>query len=452
MSFRRRGDIISKDSNTRVFPYSKHADILSKTSTHTNVINTNNTTLNAQSRGNMRSLNEHVISSDSISDITGNLSNINISSKSKTFILDPNHPGVRPSRVTSQPTTSTGCGDLDKLLGHMGLPLGCSLLIEEQTTTDFSSILLKLFASQGIVHNRVEKSSNSISNNNTHIIILSLNQLFAKDLPGVYKGSTKEVKKMKVSTAESKMTVQNLTAKRSSHISHQTRNQNLKIAWRYGLTNEGKNNETNIQCNETYPHYIHKFDITSRLIPAPTTTEISYVSPLHSVASVLTNIETIINKNSGKLIRILIPNLLHPVMYPPKHSQLKMITSLLYGLRFLLKKYKDRCVLMANISVDLYLSTTLVPLIRNLFDSIINLQPFQEDMLQLLKKVYKTQPEKILHGLIHVYKLPVLSDRGEMHIMKSEWAFRNSKKRFEIEEWGILVNDIEDNNSNNIDI
>ena len=59
------------------------------------------------------------------------------------------NPGVRPSLVTSQPTTSTGSSDLDKILLHQGLPLGNSLLIEESGTTDFSSVLLRAFASQG---------------------------------------------------------------------------------------------------------------------------------------------------------------------------------------------------------------------------------------------------------------------------------------------------------------
>lgn len=102
------------------------------------------------------------------------------------------NPGVRPSLVTSQPTTSTGSSDLDKILLHQGLPLGNSLLIEESGTTDFSSVLLRAFASQGILHNRI---SNDI---NAHIIVLGMNQQWANDLPGVYKGSSKEQKRRKL--------------------------------------------------------------------------------------------------------------------------------------------------------------------------------------------------------------------------------------------------------------
>jgi len=65
-------------------------------------------------------------------------------------------PGVRPSTLTSQPVTSTGCSSLDTYLGgHGGLALGSSLLIEESGTTDFSGALLKYFAAEGLCHGHV---------------------------------------------------------------------------------------------------------------------------------------------------------------------------------------------------------------------------------------------------------------------------------------------------------
>lgn len=80
------------------------------------------------------------------------------------------HPGIRPSTITSQPTLSTGSADLDRLLTHEGLPLGNSLLIEENGTTDFSSVLLKVYAAQGIVHNR------NAGKLNTHVIVIGSDQ------------------------------------------------------------------------------------------------------------------------------------------------------------------------------------------------------------------------------------------------------------------------------------
>lgn len=61
-------------------------------------------------------------------------------------------PGLRPSPLDGRVTTSTGTASLDGILaGHAGLPLGSSLLIEEQGTTDFSGNLLKYYAAEGLV-------------------------------------------------------------------------------------------------------------------------------------------------------------------------------------------------------------------------------------------------------------------------------------------------------------
>ena len=61
-------------------------------------------------------------------------------------------PGIRPSPVDGRQTTSTGTLTLDNILaGHAGLPLGSSLLIEENGTTDFAGALLRYYAAEGIV-------------------------------------------------------------------------------------------------------------------------------------------------------------------------------------------------------------------------------------------------------------------------------------------------------------
>ncbi|AET40926.1 Elongator subunit ELP4 Ecym_7073 [Eremothecium cymbalariae DBVPG len=351
-----------------------------------------------------------------------------------------NHPGIRPSPATSQQTTSTGSQDVDKLLGHMGLPLGQSLLIEEQTTTDFASILAKSFASQGVIHNRVE-GGNAMKNGNTHLVLFTLNKNYARELPGVFKGSKKEVKRSKISEEESRVTVQNLAGTTSGH--QPTRYQDLKIAWRYGLVDEEGKSKVDVSDSETYPHYNHQFDTTSRLLPAPTSAEVSYISPIQPVKTILKQLEAMILNSGNKLLRILIPNLLNPVMYPPKLCQLQEVMPLLHGIRALVKKYSHKCVLFTTISTDLFKSHTGLFLnqIETLFDSILILEPFNQEMLQFLEKACKSQPNKVQHGLVHIKKLPVFSERGEMHLVKSEWAFKNGRKKFAIEEWSIPVED-----------
>lgn len=64
-----------------------------------------------------------------------------------------------------------------------------------------------------------------------------------------------------------------------------------------------------------------------------------------------------------------------------------------------------------------------------MFDSVINLEPFNQEMTEFLERVYKSQPGKIQHGLVHILKLPVFTDRGEMRVLKSEWAFKNGRKK-----------------------
>lgn len=353
--------------------------------------------------------------------------------------LDVSHPGIRPSPATSQQTTSTGCSYLDKIMGHMGLPLGNSLLVEEQSTTEFSSVLCKLFASQGILNNRVDSTSG-----NTHLIVLSLNQHFGKELPGVYKGSRKDIKKTKIEEEESKVSVQNL-----SEQSKPTRYKDLKIAWRYKLgdENDKSSNSNRAVLDNENKNYNHQFDITTRLIPAPSSSEISFISPIQPLQMVLVQLEQAIKRQEGKLIRIIIPSLLHPAVYPPRMFSLSGIVPLLHGIRGLVKKYENRCVLFTTVSSDI-LDELLLAQVENTFDSVINLEPFGQEMMQFLERAYKTQPNKVQHGFLHILKLPVFSDRGEMHLIKSNLAFRNGRKNFEIEEWGIPVDDVDDNSAN----
>lgn len=63
--------------------------------------------------------------------------------------------------------------DLDKFLLHGGIPLGNLVLIEENGSTDFSSSLIKMFLSQGIVQNRIENFKNEFF---THNIVVGLDR------------------------------------------------------------------------------------------------------------------------------------------------------------------------------------------------------------------------------------------------------------------------------------
>ncbi|KAI5949728.1 ELP4 [Candida theae] len=356
------------------------------------------------------------------------------SSTQESSILD--NPAVRPSLITSQPTTSTGSSDLDKILLHQGLPLGHSLLVEESGTTDFASVLLRAFASQGVMHNRIKPNSF-----NSHVIVLGLSPLWSNDLPGLYKGSSKDQKKAKIAENESKVSVSNI-----AHGSNVSRNDSkMKIAWRYGL-NKKDVVEKESEPGVAYEHYSHQFDITQKLQPGPNPQDITYIPLSRTVKDMVNQLTSVIKSqlksNPSKVIRLVIPGFLNPSIYPPYNTASTFVFPLAHSLRSLLRQFEQNLVLISSISLDLYpRESSLTTILEILFDSAIHLQPFNQEMSQLIEKAYKNEPSKIQQGLVNIIKLPVLSERGLMMIHDGEFAFKNGRKKFEIEEWGIPVED-----------
>ncbi|RLV92979.1 Elongator complex protein 4 [Spathaspora sp. JA1] len=356
------------------------------------------------------------------------------------------NPGVRPSVITSQPTISTGTSDLDKILLHQGLPLGHSLLIEESGTTDFASVITRAFASQGIMHNRIT------SDINCHVIVIGVSSMWSNDLPGLYKGSSREQKKQKIKEIESKVSVSNLVQTPNVRGAPGT-TQDLKIAWRYGLNK--KPDEEVVTTN--YEHYNHQFDLTQKLTPGPNTQDISYI-PISSQTQIIQQISQIVRtqlgSNQGKLIRIVIPGILNPSIYPVSTASPTFIFPLVHSLRGLLRQYPNNLTLIGSLPLDLYpRDSNLTGFFENVFDSVIHLQPFNQEMSQLIEKAYKNEPGKIQQGLVNIIKVPVLSEKGLMMIHDGEYAFKNGRKKFEIEEWGIPVEDEEEDSqtTKNID-
>jgi elongator complex protein 4 len=109
------------------------------------------------------------------------------------------NPGIRPSPDDGRPTTSTGTPSLDNLLaGHGGLPMGKSLLIEENGTTDFAGALLRYYAAEGVVQDQ-------------KVHVVGVPEQWGRSLPGL------------IGTAES------LNDKRPD----KRKDEKMKIAWRY---------------------------------------------------------------------------------------------------------------------------------------------------------------------------------------------------------------------------
>ncbi|CDK29862.1 unnamed protein product [Kuraishia capsulata CBS 1993] len=345
------------------------------------------------------------------------------------------HPGVKPSVFSSVPTISTGSADLDRVLGHDGLPLGQSLLLEENGTTDFSSTLLKLFASQGIIHNRLDPQRP-----NTHIVVIGPDQSWAKALPGLYKGSSREQKKMQIQQNETKISVSNLSNENAP-------NRDMKIAWRYGGAKEAKNNDTSVS---THPNYTHTFDITSSLIPSPNSSEITYLSIGDSLQSTTKQLESIVKHNIDKVVRIIVPSFLNPALFDMRLCQHQQVIAFLYSLRALLRKYARSTALVISLNLDLFpRDSAIVAMMEKLVDGVLELKPFEPILYEYMERVYKNQPTKIKHGHLNITKQPLISDLGMMTIKEMEFSFKNGRKRFEIEEWSIPVEEEEDEKSQN---
>ena len=101
-------------------------------------------------------------------------------------------PGTRQSALDGRSVTSTGTATLDGLLaGHGGLALGCSLLIEENGTTDYAGALLKFYAAEGLLQSH-------------HVHVIGMPEQWGRELPGIVGGSEKKdnasesVDKMKI--------------------------------------------------------------------------------------------------------------------------------------------------------------------------------------------------------------------------------------------------------------
>ncbi|KAL8731646.1 MAG: hypothetical protein Q9166_003334 [cf. Caloplaca sp. 2 TL-2023] len=109
-------------------------------------------------------------------------------------------PGVRPSPLDRRPTTSTGTSTLDDVLGHSGFPLGNSILLEENGTTEFGTTLLRYFAAEGVVQGH-------------KVHIVGVGETWGRELPGVVKAASSDDMKSESRTTPEK--------------------ERMKIAWRY---------------------------------------------------------------------------------------------------------------------------------------------------------------------------------------------------------------------------
>ncbi|MCJ1251846.1 hypothetical protein MMC30_009084 [Trapelia coarctata] len=325
--------------------------------------------------------------------------------------------GVRPSPLDGRLTTSTGTQSLDNLLaGHAGLALGCSLLLEETGTTDYTGALLRYYAAEGVVQKHA-------------VHVVGVGEQWGRELPGVVVGGKEDGEGGKVKGDKEKM----------------------KIAWRYERLGEhgagGVGSRAPPPPDRTPPPstlgspqpqpFRHTYDLTTRLpLPSPTSLTYHPLSPAPSTSpftQILTSLTHSLSTSPPTSIhRLLIPSLLSPFLYPPHASYPTHILQFLHSLRALLRRYSTRLSAMLSLPLTLYpRSSGLVRWMEILSDGVIELVPFPHRVDTGPGLTAGAKEEEKPLGMVRVHVLPVVGERGGAG-GGDDLAFTVSRRRFVI--------------------
>ncbi|KAK2614433.1 hypothetical protein N8I77_001261 [Diaporthe amygdali] len=302
-------------------------------------------------------------------------------------------PGLRPSPLDGRITTSTGTASLDGILaGHAGLPLGSSLLIEEQGTTDFAGNLLRYYAAEGLVQGH-------------QVHVLGYPETWKHELPAV---STKqEGTSSKTTQTDDKM----------------------KIAWRYeSLASRNAPSPAANDVDGSKAVFCHAFDLTKRLAPASiqgtlSATPASNPQGLSFEAKESQSpFKVFIRNLQGKLRnsppstihRAVIPSLLSPTFYSPGACQPAEVLQFLHALRALMRQY------CGNLTAIITLPITLFPRSNGVTRWVELLSDGVLEMIPLPPKLGANPPssnseskvQEQSQGILRVHSLPIFHEKG----------------------------------------
>ncbi|KAL4968702.1 elongator complex protein 4 [Aspergillus stella-maris] len=340
----------------------------------------------------------------------------------RAFQQPPPHPGVRPSPDDGRPTTSTGSPSLDNLLaGHGGLPIGKTLLVEENGTTDFAGALLRYYAAEGVVQDQ-------------KVHVIGMPEQWGRTLPGL------------VGTAEA-----------ADDKSDKRKGDRMKIAWRYerlgefgagvagARANPGDQSPASPDGNvHKQAAFCHAFDLTKRLTH-PSISNITYVPLMPTNEPLLVSIfkrlqANIASSPPNTVHRIVIPSFLNPTLYPPDVCEPENVLPFLHSLRALTNSPSSRITAMMTLPLSLFSrSSGLVRWMEILCDGVIELCPFPHSADALSTSGAATSHEEPPQGMLKTHKLPVLHERGggSDQNLGQDWAFNLSRKKFEIKPFSL---------------
>ncbi|PHH72369.1 hypothetical protein CDD82_6019 [Ophiocordyceps australis] len=288
--------------------------------------------------------------------------------------------GVRPSPLDGRPTTSTGTASLDQLLaGHAGLPLASSLLLEENGTSDFSGVLLRYYAAEGLVQGHT-------------IHVLGTDELvWRRQLPGLAKASTTE-NSSKISVPAEKM----------------------RIAWRYEALG-GANKKASLPAGNTSAEpFCHSFDMSKHLDAAAVQGQVEFTNCITHAGGVpfssfLDRLGSVLQKSPPSSIhRVLVPGLLSPALYSSAACQPQNVLQFLHGLRNLLRKFPNQATAMLTLPLPLYpRSSGLTRWMELLVDGVMELVPLNHRSL-----VTTGEADAKTQGLLKMHSYPVFHEKG----------------------------------------
>ncbi|KAB5576521.1 PAXNEB protein-domain-containing protein [Coniochaeta sp. 2T2.1] len=302
-------------------------------------------------------------------------------------------PGLRPSPLDGRLTTSTGTSSLDHLLaGHVGIPFGTSLLIEEQGTTDFAGVVLRYYAAEGLVQGH-------------HVHVLGFPEVWRYELPAIAAADHKRKSAQAVRPEEQKM----------------------KIAWRYEAL--GNTHLQQRRDEETGgATYCHSFDLSKRLVPGdikgtlqsypsmdPRT--MSLDAPPNPGSYLTAFVKTVQGRitvaGPSAIHRIVVPSLLSPTLFPPTACQPGEVLRFLHSLRALLRQFSTQVTALVTLPISLFpRSDGLTRWMELLSDGVIELIPLPANPGAPPPSSSDSKSEDKSQGLLRVHSLPIYHEKG----------------------------------------
>jgi elongator complex protein 4 len=299
------------------------------------------------------------------------------------------------------------------LAGHVGLPLGTSLLVEEHGTTDFAGFLLRYYAAEGLLQGHL-------------VHVLGYPEAWKYELPAPATADQKKKAAQVVRPDEQKM----------------------KIAWRYEAL--GNNHLQRAREEEKgAATYCHSFDLSKRLRQSdiqgslhssismdPRTMSLDAPpSPVSYLSGFLKSVEgRIVTGGPNTIHRVVIPSLLSPTLHPPNACQPAEVLRFLHALRALLRQCSTQVTAIVTLPISLFpRSNGLTRWMEVLSDGVIELIPLPANPGAPPPASGDSKSEDKSQGLLRVHSLPVYHEKGgggaENNHFREDLTFRLSESK-----------------------